>query len=118
MMDRLHLPDYPSPAHQQWLIAETRACHDAVRTGIALTQELIEQSRKLATEAWRTLRQSPPPLRQDCHPRGQARFGKSNKAQSALEQNACVMNSYPAVYCRERIEDERQLASWLDQLSL
>ena len=55
----LHLPNYSyGPHHQKWLIAEVRACNDALCAGLVHTQEIMEQSRKLADDAWRTLRRA------------------------------------------------------------
>jgi hypothetical protein len=55
----LHLPNYSyGPHHQEWLIAEVRACNDALYAGLVHTREIMEQSRKLADDAWRTLRQA------------------------------------------------------------
>jgi len=51
-----------APQHQRWLIAEAQACYDALHLELDQVRETVAQSRKVADDAWMTLKRRTGPL--------------------------------------------------------
>jgi len=59
MNEHAHRAEYAfSPRHQRWLFAQVCAAHDRLCAEIADTEKILEQSRIVIAQAWRTLREA------------------------------------------------------------